>query len=253
MMARCGICLKTISNKKEPLCLVTIDGEAKLQFGYYSYHKADLNRSLVGTKVHVTCYKRYWDKWYNTCVRNVKDIDPSSGSEHGITPINNENTTSDRCSLSNFENVEKCNDDEEINKDPDETCDLLCSRTTLMNHAAIRKNRSTLSNLSNVDYSMCSRISAIEANKIVAAPDSLFDETNNESSDIHTNSSIESNSNNCQYEQIYPENQMVTNGFLFHLHWLFIFRSIMLLSLWEICPWIVKLIWLKVQLNADQA
>ena len=147
MMARCGICLKTTSNNKGPLCLMTIDGETKLQFGYYSHHKTDLNRSLVGTKVHVTCYKRYWDKWYNTYVRYVTDTDPSSGSEHGITPINNENTTYDRCSLSNFENVEKCNDDE----DADETCDLLCSKTIFTNYTEIRKNRSALSNLSNVD------------------------------------------------------------------------------------------------------
>ena len=131
------------------------------------------------------------------------NTDPSSGSEHRITPINN---------------VEKCNENEEINKDADETCDLLCSKTILTNHTEIRKNRSALSNLSNVDYSTCGRISAIEANEIVAAADSLIDGTNNETSDIHRNSSIESNSNNCQYEQIYPENQMVTNGVLFHLH-----------------------------------
>ena len=218
MMARCGICLKTTSNNKGQLCLVTIDGETKLQFGYYSHDKTDLNRSLDSTKVHVTCYKRYWDKWYNKCVRNVTDTDPSSGSEHGITPINNENTTFDRYSLSNFENVEKCNDDEEIDEDADETCDLLCSKTILTNHTEIRKNRSALSNLCNVDYSMFGRIGAIEANETVAAADSLIDGTNNETSDIHRNSSIESNSNNCQYEQIYPENQMVTNGVLFYLH-----------------------------------
>ena len=74
MMAHCGICLKTTSNNKGPLCLVTVDGETKLQFGYYYHHKTDLNRSLVDTKVHVTCYKRYWDKWYSTCVRNVTTL-----------------------------------------------------------------------------------------------------------------------------------------------------------------------------------
>lgn len=217
MMARCGICLKTISNNKEPVRLVTIEGEAKLQFGYYSYHKTDLNRSLVGTKVHVTCYKRYWDKWYNTCVRNVKDIDPSSDSDREIMSSNNENTTFDRCCLSNFENVEKCNDDEEINEGADETCDLLCPKPIFTNRGEIRKNQPALSDLSNVDYSTCGRISAIEANKIGAAAESLIDGIDSASGDIHRNSSIESNNNNnYQYEHISFENQMVTNGFLFH-------------------------------------
>lgn len=216
-MARCGICLKTTSNKKEPLRLVTIEGEAKLEFGYYSYHKTNLNRSLVGTKVHLTCYKKYWDKWYNTSVRNVKDIDRSTDSDHGIMFMNNENTTFDRCCLSNFDNVEESNDEDEINKDVDETCDLLCSKTISMNRAEIRKNQPVLSNLSNVDYSTCGKISAIETNKIVTTTESLIDGVDNESGDINRNSSIESsNNNNYQYEDIYFESQMVTNGFLFH-------------------------------------
>jgi len=131
--------------------------------------------------------------------------------------MNNENTTFDRCCLSNFDNVEESNDEDEINKDADETCDLLCSKTTSMNRAEIRKNQPVLSNLSNVDYSTCGKISAIETNKIVTTTESLIDGVDNESGDINRNSSIESsNNNNYQYEDIYFESQMVTNGFLFH-------------------------------------
>ena len=72
MAALCSICLKITNKNREPLHVVTLDGEAKLQFGYYSYHREDLNRPLFNTVIHDKCYHKYFDRWYNTCVRKMK-------------------------------------------------------------------------------------------------------------------------------------------------------------------------------------
>lgn len=72
MAARCSICLKTVINKKQPIRLITNDAECKIKFGYYSLHNEELNRTLVNTRVHRKCYKKYHDRWYNECIRKNK-------------------------------------------------------------------------------------------------------------------------------------------------------------------------------------
>ena len=99
MASRCDICLKTTSNKQARLCSVAMDAEAIIQFGYYSIHQTDLNRSLFGTKVHEKCYRKYCDRWYNQSVRNNKDAKVSR--EIDIISIDNEYPVFDDCLLSN--------------------------------------------------------------------------------------------------------------------------------------------------------
>ena len=66
--SRCVICKGTTANKKQKLHLVTINGEDKLQFGYYSYYKKYSNESLLNTEVHEKCYKKIYPIWYKAYV-----------------------------------------------------------------------------------------------------------------------------------------------------------------------------------------
>jgi hypothetical protein len=111
--SRCGICEKTTSNKKQKLHLVTIDGEDKLQFGYYSHYNKDLNKVPLNTKVHEKCYKNFYSKWYKAPVENVK---ASSDIEHGIISINDANGVSNQCRSSNVCSI-RINDDDRVDDD----------------------------------------------------------------------------------------------------------------------------------------
>jgi len=139
MAALCSICLKTINKYREPLRAVTLDGEAKLQFGYYSHHKKDLDRSIFNTLIHDTCYHKYFDRWYNTFVRNIK-----GGHENEVISISNENNPVNESRSSNVLNFENHDYDVDIYENDDEdneTFDLYCSTKRSANEAVIRKKK----------------------------------------------------------------------------------------------------------------
>ncbi|CAF0923211.1 unnamed protein product [Rotaria sordida] len=121
MATRCAVCSKTINNNKERLRTVTFDTEAKIKFGYYSPHKEVLNGSLFGPKIHETCYKRYYDRWYNKFVRNI-----TNDCKQETSSVSNENHDNDDDISENNDNDNKPND-------------LSCSTAISTNPAVIKK------------------------------------------------------------------------------------------------------------------
>jgi hypothetical protein len=210
MAARCGLCLKTTANKKQSLHLVTSDAETKLQFGYYSLHQIDLNRSLFNTKVHQKCYKKYHDRWYNQSIRNTKVTNVSSNFEHEVMSINDENNAPDEICSPDVCNIDNNDDNNDGDADDDETFDSFCPKTTVSNQSISQKNKSAFMDISNVDYSPRSTTNYSRTDQIFSTEELLVHDINDENIDICSNSVLQNNTD-CRYNDIFSEKEKVIN------------------------------------------
>jgi hypothetical protein len=215
MTDRCGICLKSTRNKKQHLRLVTSDAEDKLQFGYYSIHQTDLNRSLFNTKVHQKCYHKYIDRWYNESVRKIKVTNVSSNVEHELMSINDENNVSDERCLSNICNIDNDDDDyyeyDDDDNNNNETFEYLCSKTTMLNQSISQKNKPALIDISNIDYSQRDTNSCNRTHQIFPIEDLSVHDINDENNDVCSYSVLENNTDS-QHNNILTEKKRVING-----------------------------------------
>ncbi|CAF5010295.1 unnamed protein product, partial [Rotaria sp. Silwood1] len=197
------------------LRLVTSDAEAKIQFGYYSFHQRDLNRSLFNTKVHLKCYKKYQDRWYNRSIRNTKVNNVANSFEGQMIPVNDENHVSDEHLLLDVCNMDNDNDDIDYDDerddenhdkedDNDKKYEFLGSKTTFSNQSISQNNRPVFTNLSNIDHSLRSTISWNDTDQIFPTEDLSVHDINDENNEICNDSVLQSNIN-CRYDNIFSE------------------------------------------------
>ncbi|CAF4137062.1 unnamed protein product, partial [Rotaria magnacalcarata] len=187
----CSICLKTTSNKKQRILTVTIDAEAKIQFGYYSLHHRDLNRSLFNTKVHAKCYHKYHDRWYNTSIRGTKVPQVSNTFEDKSMLVNDENSMPDKYSLLDDCNIEDDEyEDRDDNNDDDadhhETSKLLSSNEPSSNQSISHKKTSVLIDISNIDQSPRNIINRQSSEQLCFEENLPVNNTNDENNRMHS-------------------------------------------------------------------
>ncbi|CAF4092708.1 unnamed protein product, partial [Rotaria magnacalcarata] len=187
----CSICLKTTSNKKQRILTVTIDAEAKIQFGYYSLHHRDLNRSLFNTKVHAKCYHKYHDRWFNTSIRGTKVPQVSNTFEDKSMLVNDENSMPDKYSLLDDCNIEDDEyEDRDDNNDDDadhhETSKLLSSNEPSSNQSISHKKTSVLIDISNIDQSPRNIINRQSSEQLCFEENLPVNNTNDENNRMHS-------------------------------------------------------------------
>ena len=228
MATRCVLCSKSINNNKTRVRTVTLDTESKIQFGYYSQHKEDLNKSLFGKKIHETCYKKYYDRWYNEFVRSIPN-----DSEHEAGSISNENNVVNTSCLPSILNTENLDNEDNINKNNDDDDNeqnyLFSSTTMLTNPAVIKKKKYPLNNISNSTHLPRYTIRFNETNQFSPAENSVFQDVNgknveknadvdndknSKTDDLHKNSSV-SETINCEYNNSPLNNTMVINTVIY--------------------------------------